>query len=183
LQASPEQNNSLAGLFKEKQMPEQKPQISILEQRRIEAGIIKPIYETMVEELGAEKAREIIGAAIRKAARETGRRFADADGGNTNLVRFATLFERWKEGNAYDMEVIRQTPVNYDFNIHRCGYAEMYREMGLADIGHLLSCQRDGVFCEGYDPKIRMQRTQTVMQGASHCDFRFSYEGEPEDKK
>jgi hypothetical protein len=161
-------------------MSEQKPQISILEQRRIEAAIIKPIYETLVEELGIEKAKELIGAAIRKAAMDTGRRFADADGGKTNLVRFAKLFDLWKAGNAYDMEVLQQTPTNFDFNINRCGYAEMYKEMGLADIGHLLSCQRDGVFCEGYDPKIKMQRTQTVMQGASHCDFRFSYEEKAE---
>jgi predicted hydrocarbon binding protein len=160
-------------------MSENKPQISILEQRRIEAGIVKPIYEILVQELGVEKAKDLIGAAIRKAAKEFGQRLAAEDGGETNLVRFATIFERWKEGNAYDMEVLKQTPANFDFNIKRCGYADMYKEMGLADIGHLLSCQRDGVFCEGYDAKVRMQRTQTVMQGASHCDFRFSYEGEP----
>jgi predicted hydrocarbon binding protein len=160
-------------------MSENKPQISILEQRRIEAGIVKPIYETLVAELGVEKAKELIGAAIRKAAKEFGQQLADENGGETNLVHFATVFERWKVGNAYDMEVLQQTPANFDFNIKRCSYAEMYKELGLADIGHLLSCQRDGVFCEGFDPKIRMQRTQTVMEGASHCDFRFSYDGEP----
>jgi|ERR1017187_6019919 hypothetical protein len=171
----------LVRLSKEKYMSESKPQISILEQRRIEAGIVKPMYETLVGELGVEKAKELIGAAIRKAAKETGQRFADADGGKTDLVRFAKLFELWKVGNAYDMEVLKQTPENFDFNIKRCSYAEMYKEMGLRDIGHLLSCQRDGVFCEGYDPNIKMQRTQTVMQGASHCDFRFRYEGKAED--
>jgi hypothetical protein len=157
-------------------MSEATPKISILDQRRIEAGIVKPIYETLVAELGVERARDLIGAAIRKAAMDTGRRFAQADEGRTNLVRFAQLFELWKEGNAYDMEVLQSTPEHFDFNIKRCSYAEMYKEMGLGDIGHLLSCQRDGVFCEGYDEKIKMTRTQTVMQGASHCDFRFRYE-------
>ena len=55
-------------------------------------------------------------------------------------------------------------------------YAEMYRSMGLGEIGHLLSCQRDGSFCEGYDPKLKFARTQTLMQGASHCDFHYVYE-------
>ena len=54
--------------------------------------------------------------------------------------------------------------------------AEMYRAMGLGEIGHLLSCQRDGTFCEGYDPRIKLQRTQTIMQGASHCDFDYTFE-------
>lgn len=157
-------------------MSESKPQISILEQRRIEAGIVKPIYEILANELGIEKAKDLIGAAIRKAAKDTGQRFADADGGKTDLVSFSKLFDLWRVGNAFDMTVLKQTPENFHFNITRCSYAEMYKEMGLGDIGHLLSCQRDGVFCEGYDPNIKMQRTQTVMQGASHCDFRFTYE-------
>lgn len=59
------------------------------------------------------------------------------------------------------------------FNVTRCRYAEMYRSMGLGEIGHLLSCNRDGTFIEGYDSRIKMERTQTIMQGASHCDFRY----------
>ncbi len=76
------------------------------------------------------------------------------------------------------MEVLAETDRQFDFNIQRCGYAEMYKKMGLGEIGHLLSCQRDGALCEGYDPKIKMTRTQTIMEGASHCDFRFSYRQE-----
>jgi hypothetical protein len=52
--------------------------------------------------------------------------------------------------------------------------------MGLGEIGHLLSCQRDGTFCQGYDERLELTRTQTIMQGASHCDFRYVYEGEGE---
>ncbi|MCB1440719.1 MAG: L-2-amino-thiazoline-4-carboxylic acid hydrolase, partial [Nitratireductor sp.] len=37
----------------------------------------------------------------------------------------------------------------------------------------LLSCNRDGDFCIGYNPDIEMTRTQTIMRGASHCDFRY----------
>jgi hypothetical protein len=48
--------------------------------------------------------------------------------------------------------------------------------MGLGEIGHLLSCQRDGTFCEGYDDRIKLKRTQTIMQGASHCDFDYTFQ-------
>jgi hypothetical protein len=48
--------------------------------------------------------------------------------------------------------------------------------MGLGEIGHLLSCNRDRAFCEGYDPKLKLERTQTIMQGASHCDFKYRYD-------
>lgn len=71
-----------------------------------------------------------------------------------------------------------ETDREFAFNVTRCGYAEMYREMGLGEIGHLLSCNRDGSFCDGYDPRIRLTRTQTLMEGASHCDFRYRFEPE-----
>jgi hypothetical protein len=44
-------------------------------------------------------------------------------------------------------------------------------------LGAVLSCNRDGVFCEGYDPKLKLERTQTIMGGATHCNFRYRYEG------
>ena len=37
--------------------------LPIIELRRIEANIIKPIYEEMVKELGEEPARRILGQA------------------------------------------------------------------------------------------------------------------------
>ena len=58
-----------------------------------------------------------------------------------------------------------------DFNVTRCRYAEMYEEMGLRDIGHLLSCSHDADFCTGYNPDIYFERNKTIMKGASHCVF------------
>ena len=72
------------------------------------------------------------------------------------------------------MEVLESSDTHVNFNVTHCRYSEMYKEMGLGHIGHLLSCNRDGTFCEGYDPSINFERTQTIMSGASHCDFRYS---------
>lgn len=69
--------------------------------------------------------------------------------------------------------MISQGEDHFDFNVTRCRYSEMYREMGLGHIGHLLSCNRDGDFCIGYNPDMKLERTQTIMKGASHCDFRY----------
>ncbi|MBM4120937.1 MAG: 2-amino-thiazoline-4-carboxylic acid hydrolase, partial [Nitrospira sp.] len=49
--------------------------------------------------------------------------------------------------------------------------------MGLDEIGHLLSCNRDGTFIEGYDARIEFKRSQTIMGGASYCDFRYRMSG------
>ena len=50
----------------------------------------------------------------------------------------------------------------------------------LGDIGHLLSCNHDGTFVEGFDPGLRLDRAQTIMAGAPCCTFRYRMGG-PED--
>ena len=53
--------------------------LPILELRRIEANIIKPIYDEMVEQLGQEQAQNILGAAIEKAAIDQGKSLAKGE--------------------------------------------------------------------------------------------------------
>ena len=57
-------------------------------------------------------------------------------------------------------------------------YAEMYRRLGLADLGATLSCQRDRAFIEGFNPRLRLERTQTLMEGGACCDFRYRRQAE-----
>ena len=61
----------------------------------------------------------------------------------------------------------------------RCRYAEMYRALGMVELGATLSCDRDGSLIAGFNPNVRFTRTQTIMAGADHCDFRFEIEATP----
>ena len=148
-------------------------ELPIIELRRIEANIIRPIYEEMAAELGKENARRILGAAIRRNAIEQGRTLADVAEEPAGIAGFAKLLERWTANDALRIEVLEQDDERFDFNVTRCRYSEMYRDMGLGDLGAVLSCNRDGAFCEGYDPHLELTRTQTIMGGASHCNFRY----------
>ena len=156
-----------------------KTELPIIEQRRIEASIVKPIYEELKRELGEERAKRIIGTAIRKDAIAQGKAYAGS--GKTSLAGFHALFPQWTANGALEVEVHEETDTRLRYDVVRCRYAEMYREMGLAEIGHLLSCGRDGTFCTGYDSRIRLTRTRTIMQGASHCDFSYRWAEDSED--
>lgn len=149
----------------------------VLTQRRIEAAFAKGIYEEMAQELGAETAKRILAKAVVKMAHATAAEMAkEAPGGKTDLDSFRALKSLWTAEDALQTETVKSTAAEYHFNVVRCRYAEMYREMGLAELGTVLSCNRDGAFCEGYDPKLKLRRTQTIMGGATHCDFRYSYD-------
>lgn len=147
--------------------------IPILAQRRIEAAFAKGIYEEMKAELGEDAAKRILTSAVVKLAKSTAAGMAQEAGGNPGLDGFRAILPRWTAEDALAIDVVKSTPTESHFNVTRCRYSEMYREMGLADLGAILSCNRDGAFCEGYDKRLKMERTQTLMGGASHCDFRY----------
>ena len=149
------------------------PTVGVLEQRRIEAGVIKPLVQAFEAEIGREKTLAILERVIKQLARDRGRELATEAPSNT-LMGFAAMKEPWTRGNALELEVLEEGDERYSYNITRCRYAEMYRELGLADLGFYLSCNRDATLIEGFNPDLELTRTQTIMQGAPYCDFRYT---------
>jgi len=150
-------------------------EIPTLTKRRLQAQVVGPIHAEMVEHLGEETANAILDAAIRKAAIAEGEYFAASEGRPTTMAGFIKLYELWTADGALEMKVLKADDETFDFDITRCRYAETYKEMGLGKIGHLLSCNRDGTFCQGYDPNITLERKHTIMDGAPCCTFRYRY--------
>ena len=158
-------------------MPDDRDELPTLTKRRIQAEVIGPIYAEMVAAIGEEAASAILDSAIRKAAVAEGKAFAaKAPGGATSMADFIKLYELWTHDGALEIEVHAASDGAFDFDVTRCKYAETYRAMGLGHIGHLMSCNRDGTFCQGYDPKISLDRQHTIMAGAPRCTFRYTYE-------
>lgn len=148
------------------------PALTLLQRREIEAKVVGPLIRGFAEEIGEERALEIVRGVIVNLAHEAGTDLA-ASLGEATLEAFAKGVDRWKEGGALEIDLIERTPDRLSFNVTRCRYAEMYRALGLADLGASLSCVRDFALVEGFNPAITLERTQTLMQGAPHCDFRF----------
>ena len=151
--------------------------IPILTRRRLQAEVIKPIYEEMVKAVGDAQARSILDGAIRKVAIAEGAQLAsEAPDGATSMRSFIDLFSLWTHGGALEVEVHEATDERFEFDVTRCRYAETYHELGLGHIGQLLSCNRDGCFCEGYDANIKLERRETIMAGDARCTFRYRYD-------
>ena len=85
----------------------------------------------------------------------------------------ASAFAALAKGDAIDYSVRAQSQDTYEIDVTGCRYAQFYKELGEPELGFLLVCSADFTFAEGFDPDIKLTRTQTIMQGASHCDFRY----------
>ncbi len=148
------------------------PSLTLLGQREVEAKVVGPLIRGFIEAMGRDEALGVVRRVIEGLAREGGADLA-ARVGEATLEGFARGLDRWTEGGALEIEIREQTADRLSFDVVRCKYAEMYRALGLADLGGSLSCLRDFALIEGFNPEITLERTQTIMEGASHCDFRF----------
>ena len=145
-------------------------QVGVLTRREIEARILKPFVAALSERFGNDEVTRILADVVAAAATEAGRTMND---GSSDLRDFAAAWEPWFRGGALEIDDIERTPERWSFNVTRCRYAELYSSLGMAELGATLSCNRDAALIEGFDPEASLTRTQTLMEGKSHCDFRY----------
>jgi hypothetical protein len=144
--------------------------VGVLKRREIEARIVAPLLERLAAEFGSERVHDLAREVVVEVAQSQGAALAEQMGGN-DLHAFAGSLANWTKGGALETEVIERSDTVFAFNVTRCRYAEMYQALGLGELGAALSCNRDGTMVQGFNPDIEFTRTQTIMTGASHCDF------------
>jgi hypothetical protein len=147
--------------------------VGVLKRREIEARIVAPLLQRLGEEFGHDRVVELATEVVVEVAQTQGAALAEHMGGS-DLAHFADSMENWTKGGALEIDIISKSASTFAFNVTRCRYAEMYRELGLAELGAALSCNRDGTMVQGFNPDIQFARTQTIMSGASHCDFVYT---------
>jgi len=165
----------------EKMPPDTLNSVGVLVRREIEARILAPMIEALGARFGREAALEVVRGVIVEIARRQGRELAAQLGGDT-LTDFASSKEPWTRAGSLEVQTLQQNADAYDFNVTRCRYAEMYRALGIPELGAVLSCGRDGALGEGFNPALRLVRTQTIMEGAPCCDFRYRMESPKQEK-
>ena len=148
-------------------------QIGVLTRREVEARILKPIIEALCAEFDREQVLTIVRNTIVRIAQEQGAELAQTMGGCTT-AHFLNSLQYWTKDNALEIDLLEQSEQKLSFNVTRCRYAEMYRALGLGDLGATLSCNRDFALIDGFNPDATLTRTQTIMQGAPHCNFRYT---------
>lgn len=132
-----------------------------------------PLVKALRAELGEERANAIVRKALADLYRKVGEKWWREHGDDVGAT-VALAFDGFAAADALDREDIRKTPDHFDFNIKKCRYAEFFKQIGAPELGFLLVCSADFHMAEGFGADVQLTRTQTIMQGASHCDFRYS---------
>ena len=157
-------------------------EIGVLKRREVEARILAPVIDAMGDAFGREKVLAILSEAIVKIAREQGAEMARAMGRN-DAGAFVDSLEAWTRDGALEVETVTAGPAKVDFNVKHCRYAEMYRDLGIPELGVILSCNRDHAMIEGFAPDAELKRTQTILSGGPNCDFRYQFMDDEDDSR
>lgn len=149
--------------------------IPLIEQIKIQAHVLVPLVKTLQAELGEERANAIVRKALGDLYRSYGEKWWRSQGARSFEEKMASTFERlYGAGDALQYEVVKEAPDTFEVNVTECRYAQFYSKIGAPDLGFLLTCSADFSHAEGFGAGVQLTRTQTIMQGASHCDFRYA---------
>jgi len=135
------------------------------------------IWRGLEGEIGREKLHEMMKRVIDLAARQQKAEFPKKAGKN-DLATYTRNFRKpdsfWQ--NVLTFQVIEDTPQAFEVKVTECLWAKTYRDFNAGDLGYILSCYADFASAEAFNPKMRMIRTKTLMQGDDCCNNRYVIE-------
>jgi hypothetical protein len=151
--------------------------ITMLDKVKIQAQVLVPVMRALRAELGRDKADALVKGALRDWSKglfaEIGK---DIEG--SPYRKFATmntaLADVTMQEVSFDMH--RRDKQALEFDITSCRFAEFFRALGEPELGALLICHVDADIAEAGGDEVSFSRTQTLMQGASCCNFRYKFE-------
>jgi len=148
-------------------------EIPLIEQIKIQAQVLIPLVKALQAELGEERANATVRKALGDLYRKYGEQWSRNQGASNLGEKGAAAFAMFAAGDALGYEVLAKTPDAFEVDVTECRYAQFYSKIGAPELGFLLTCSADFAHAEGLGADMKLTRTQTIMQGASHCDFRY----------
>jgi predicted ArsR family transcriptional regulator len=113
------------------------------------------VYETIAKQNGEKAFAEWKG-------------ISEKNGNNSIEELIKLLWEPLKnEGWEYEME---KTESGFQFKCTRCGLFDLAKHFGITDEAFYMFCKSDPYIAEGFNSKIGLKMTKTLMEGHDCCD-------------
>ncbi len=77
--------------------------------------------------------------------------------------------------NTMTMKIVEDTPSVFEFKVTECLYADTFLRAKAGNIGYAWLCWGDYAWAQGFNPKIKLVRDKTLMQGHDCCNHRYTW--------
>jgi predicted hydrocarbon binding protein len=136
-----------------------------------------PTMKGLRDRLGEDGLVEMLKGVSMDVGRRLGEQYA-GEIGSSDLAAFthwakepSRLYE-----NVLEWEIVEDTESTVAVKITECLWAKTFRDAQAADIGYAGICHGDFGAAPGFNPKMHLERTKTLMQGHDCCDHRWVVE-------
>ena len=148
-----------------------RPDVPLIDRVKIQAEVLVPLIKSLEQVLGKDQAHALVRSALGDRYRDMAKGLTAARGSMGALLAISEISTG---GNAIDMEVRDMSEEGMAVDITGCRYAQFFQQIGEPELGFLLVCSADFPLADGI-PGVELERTQTIMQGADFCDFRYRF--------
>ena len=134
--------------------------------------VVKLIRE-LQDKLGEEKTHEIVYPLFERMFVDWAKK--SVEDSPINSLGDYIEYDQRAFTKTHTIEIKEATSTKYLAHVTECVFAKVFRGMGASKIGHDFICATDYACTSAYNPKLKLTRTKTLMQGAPYCDFCYTW--------
>lgn len=131
-----------------------------------------PVMSELADKVGMDVIQEAITDATTKRVKEFVETLEKRD-----LATFAGFFKAPNpiSDHSLTIDIIQDTDTVFEMKVTECLWAKTFREAKAADLGFTCICHADYATAEAFNPKIKLIRDKTLMQGHDHCNHKYVF--------
>ena len=136
-----------------------------------------PLLKFLSEEIGQERLITLLKKHAAERGTELGESFAKQSGGSDFTI-LKKLFRPDSPNfkNILTMTITEDTANVHEIKVTECIFASTFLEADAGDLGFATICYGDYNMASGFNPKVKMVRDKTLMQGHACCNHRYLLE-------
>jgi hypothetical protein len=133
------------------------------------------LAKALEEEMGKDKMIEFLKKNTYKSMLKYGQNHAKRSPDNS-FRTYTNTFRPPKYKDTLTAEIVEDTEKAFELKVTECIWASVFHEADAGDIGYASICYGDYAWPKGFNPKIKMIRDKTLMQGHECCNHRYVLE-------
>ena len=134
------------------------------------------LIKELQKKIGKNQTKEIVRPLFEKMFVEWGKQ--EGKKNNINSLKAFADYDGSSFTQSHSHEVKELSSARYLSHVTECIMAKVLRDMDASEIGYDALCNADFACYEAMNPKLKLIRTKTLMQGDPYCDFLFTWEEE-----
>jgi hypothetical protein len=132
--------------------------------------------KALKKEMGKDKLIEFIKKYTEESKLKYGQNHALNSPDNNFQTYISTFKKLGPYKNILTLTIVEDKEKAFEIKVTECLWATTFLDAGAGDIGYASVCWGDYSWAQGFNPKIKLIRDKTLMQGHKFCNHRYILE-------